>query len=130
MAVFKDNLIMKEDEIKEAFAIYKKAVISGDLETLEHVHSDNFVWNTHFNLQINKSENIKRISSGNLSYLSWTNEDMQVSITGETAVLKSRQILKIIVYGLSINTEQDITVFFVKCNGKWLLSGGNEINLK
>ena len=60
---------MKEDEIKEAFAIYKKAVISGDLETLEQVQSDNFVWNTHFNLQINKSENIKRISSGNLSYL-------------------------------------------------------------
>ena len=121
---------MKEDEIKEAFAIYKKAVISGDLETLEQVHSDNFVWNTHFNLQINKSENIKRISSGNLSYLSWTNEDMQVLITGETAVLKSRQILKIIVYGLSINTEQDITAFFVKRNRRWLLSGGKEINLK
>ncbi len=121
---------MKEDEIKEAFAIYKKAVIHGDLETLEHIHSDNFVWNTHFNIQINKSENIKRISSGNLSYLSWTNENMRVLITGETAVLKSRQILKIIVYGLPVKTEQDITAFFVKRNGRWLLSGGKEINLK
>ncbi|MBD0289288.1 MAG: nuclear transport factor 2 family protein, partial [Flavisolibacter sp.] len=124
------NFIMKEDEIKDAFAIYKKAVISGDLETLEHLHSENFVWNTHFDLQINKSENIQRISSGNLSYLSWTNEDIRVLSTGETAVLKSRQILKIIVYGLSINTEQDITAFFVKHNGRWLLSGGKEINLK
>ncbi len=121
---------MKEDEIKEAFANYKEAVIHGDIKSLERIHSEDFVWNTNFNIAINKSDNIKRISSGNLRYLSWTNEDMQVFITGETATLKSRQILKIIVYGLPVNTEQDITAFFVKRKGEWLLSGGKEINLK
>lgn len=50
--------------------------------------------------------------------------------TRQTAILTSRQILKIIVYGLSINTEQDITAFFVKRNGRCLLSIGKEINLK
>src|SRR5215211_5860429 len=71
---------MEKEEIKQVFMNWKNAIISGDLKFLEQIYDDNFFWINSMGISNNKTEILNRISSNNLSYLSWINEDISVDI--------------------------------------------------
>ena len=120
---------MKTEEIKQAYAYWKNAVIKGDLISLNNVYTENFLWTNCMGITKNKSENLNRISSGDIRYLSWMNEDMTVRVYNDIAILKTREILKMIVYDQRINTVRDVTVIFINQSGEWKLAGGEETNI-
>src|SRR5690242_11830177 len=97
----------RTEEIKEAYLHWKNAMINGDLPVLEKIYSDNFLWTNNMGITNNKTQNLNKISSGNLRYLSWTNENMTIEIVDDIAILKTREILKLIVYSQRVTAVQD-----------------------
>jgi ketosteroid isomerase-like protein len=118
----------RTEEIKEAYAHWKNAMIKADLRVLEKIYTENFLWTNNLGLANNKTQNLNKISSGDLRYLSWINEDMTVDILGDIAILKTREILKLIVYNQRVSAIQDVALIFINQDGNWLLAGGQEIN--
>jgi len=104
------------------------AMIKGDLPVLEKIFTDNFLWTNNMGITNDKKQNLNKISSGNLHYLSWINEDMTIDILDDIAILKTREILKLLVYKQSVSAVQDVALIFINRNGNWLLAGGREIN--
>ncbi len=121
--------MVKTEEIKQAYEFWKNAVIKGDRVSLNNIYTENFLWTNCMGIMKNKTENLNKISSRDIQYLSWMNEDMTVNIVGDIASLKTREILKIIVYDQRINTVRDVTVIFINQSGEWKLAGGEESNV-
>ena len=119
---------VKTEEIKQAYECWKNAVINGDLESLDEVCAENFAWTNDMGITNNKTEKLYKIASDNLKYLSWTSEYINVKTLGDIAILRTREILKLIVYRQRVNAIQDVTAIFINENGKWLLAGGQEMS--
>jgi len=117
---------VKTEEIKHAYEYWKNAVINGDVTSLDEICDENFAWTNDMGITNNKMENLYKIASGNLRYLSWINEDITIKVVGDVAILRTREILKLIVYKQRVNAVQDVTAIFINQNGKWLLAGGQE----
>ena len=79
---------MKTEEIKQAYEFWKNAVIKGDLASLNNIYTENFIWTNSMGIKKNKTENLNKISSGDLQYLSWMIEDMTVNMVGDIPNLK------------------------------------------
>ena len=120
---------METEEIKQAYAYWKDAVIKRDLESLDNIYTEEFLWTNSMGITKNKTETLDRINSGDVQYLSWMNENITVHIKAELAILKTREILKLLVYDQRINTVRDVTLIFVNQNGQWQLAGGKEANI-
>ncbi|HEY6977345.1 MAG TPA: nuclear transport factor 2 family protein [Chitinophagaceae bacterium] len=121
-------MCIRTEEVKQAYAHWKNAMIKSDLHVLEKIYTDNFLWTNNMGITNNKTENLNKISSGNLRYLSWINESMTVDMLGDIAIIKTREILKMIVYNQRVSAVQDVTVIFINQDGNWLLAGGQEIS--
>jgi hypothetical protein len=117
---------VKIEEIKRAYDNWKNAVINGDLASLDKISAENFAWTNDMGITDNKTEKLYKITSDNLKYLSWINEDITVKIVGDIGILRTREILKLIVYRQRVNAVQDVTAIFINQDGKWLLAGGQE----
>jgi ketosteroid isomerase-like protein len=117
---------VKTEEIKQAYEYWKSAVINGDLASLDKICAENFVWTNEMGITNNKTENLYKIASDNLKYLSWISEYVTIKMLGDIAILKTREILKVIVYKQRVNAVQDVTAIFINEDGKWLLAGGQE----
>jgi hypothetical protein len=117
---------VKTEEIKQAYEYWKSAVINGDLASLDKICAENFVWTNEMGITNNKTENLYKIASDNLKYLSWVSEYVTIKMLGDIAILKTREILKVIVYKQRVNAVQDVTAIFINEDGKWLLAGGQE----
>ncbi|MEP7141399.1 MAG: nuclear transport factor 2 family protein [Ferruginibacter sp.] len=113
---------MEIEEIENAYIFWKKAVIKADTALLDEVCTDGFSWTNNMGITRSKSEILSRTRSGNLQYLSWTDENMDINFQEENAILKSTQILKLKVFDQYINRKQHITVQFIKQNDSWRLA--------
>ena len=118
--------MVETEEIKQAYIYWKNAVIKRDLESLDNIYTAEFLWTNSMGITKNKTENLDRINSGDIQYLSWMNENITVDIKAELAILKTREILKLLVYDQRINTVRDVTLIFVNQKGHWQLCGGKE----
>ena len=118
----------KTKEVKQAYEYWKEAVIKADLASLNKMYTENFSWTNEWGITDNKKENLRKIASGNLQYLSWVNENITIKIDGDTAILKTKDILRLLVYNQRVNATQTVTAVFINQNGKWLMAGGQEIN--
>jgi len=119
---------LKTKEVKQAYEYWKEAVIKADLASLNKMYTENFSWTNEWGITNNKKENLRKIASGNLQYLSWVNENITIKIVGDTAVLQTREILRLLVYNYRVNAIQNVTTVFVHQNGRWLIAGGQEIS--
>ena len=119
---------LKTKEVKQAYEYWKQAVIKADLTSLNKMYMENFSWTNEFGITNNKKDYLNKIASGNLQYLSWVNENITIEISGDTALLQTREILRLLVYNHRVNAIQNVTTVFVHQNGKWLIAGGQEIS--
>jgi hypothetical protein len=117
---------LKTEEIKQAYEYWKNAVINRDFASLDRICAENFEWTNDMGITNDKTENLYKIASDNLKYLSWVSEYVTVKMVGDIAILKTREILKLIVYRQRVNAVQDVTAIFINEDGKWLLAGGQE----
>ena len=119
---------MRTEAIKQAYAHWKKAVINRDLSSLDKICTDNFSWTNAMGVTLNKTENLRKIGSGDLQYISWVNEDMQVKMAEDLAIIKTRETLHVLAFNHKIKTVQNVTAVFINQNGNWLLASGQEMS--
>lgn len=117
---------MKIKKIKEAYTYWKDAVINCDLASLNRICTDNFSWTNAMGITHNKIDNLKRIASRNMQYISWTNEDTKIDIKDDMAILRTKEELKMLVFNLRVHTVQEVTAIFINNNGNWMLECGHE----
>ncbi len=76
---------MSTEEIQKIYALWKDAVIKGDIQLLDKMYADNFSWTNIIGTTNNKAENLYKVSSGNLRYTSWVNKDISIDIAEDLA---------------------------------------------
>lgn len=117
---------MNIEKIKETYAYWKEAIINCDLASLNRICTDNFSWINNMGITYNKTDNLKRIASRNLQYISWTNEELKIELNDNMAVLRTKETLKMLVFNLRVQTVQEFTAIFINYNGNWMLECGRE----
>src|SRR5215470_7313239 len=70
---------MRTEEIKQAYHNWKTAMINADIAFLDKICCDNFLWTNSLGVTNNKKESLRKISSRNMRYISWINENMTIN---------------------------------------------------
>jgi ketosteroid isomerase-like protein len=112
---------METDRIKETYTLWKDAVIKGDVHFLNQLYADNFLWKNNMEITEGKTKILSKASSQNIEYLSWKDENIEIQFQGKNAILKSKKILRLRVFGHFINTKLNITVQFINKDNTWFL---------
>jgi hypothetical protein len=114
--------IIMQEEIKRVYEQWKNALIKTDVTTLEKLYTDNFSWTNHMGINCNKRENLFKTKCGNVQYISWVDEDLEINITTESATVKAREVLEMLVYEQRVSIVRNIVARFLLQDDKWLLS--------
>ena len=101
---------------KEMYA----AMIAKDRAVLERVHSDRFVLTHMTGMRQPKAAYIDAIADGTLNYYAAQHEDMQVTVSGGSAVLTGKSRVTAAVFGGGRHTWRLMLKFELeKVNGAW-----------
>jgi len=111
-----------QKEIKRVCEQWKNALIKIDVTTLEKLYTDNFSWTNHMGITCNKPEILFKMKCDNVQYISWIDEDMEINVINDNAVVNAKKVLKIIVYEQKVNIVRYIIDRFQLQDDKWLLS--------
>jgi hypothetical protein len=117
-----NKAILMQEEIKRVYEQWKNALVKTDVVALEKLYTDDFSWTNHMGITCNKPENLFKTKCGNVQYISWVDKDMRINVKNENAVLKAKEVLKILVYEQRISIVRNIVATFQLHNGKWLLA--------
>ena len=70
------------------------------MKTADQLHADDFVLVTPLGGTLSKAQYLRLVASGEIDYLEWEPEAIEVKLYGDAAVIRYRAQLKIIVKGL------------------------------
>ena len=111
------------DDRQQISALYErmyKAMIAKDAEVLRHVHAPDFVLVHMTGMRQSREEYIRYIVDGKLNYYSAETEDLDITVTGDTAVLRGRSRVTAAVFGGGRHTWRLQLLFHLrKENGGW-----------
>jgi|SRR6478672_3587911 len=119
---------MKTKKISQIYDCWKNAMIKSDLDSLDEICDDNFLWTNYCGITNNKKDLINKIALGQIEYLSWMNEETNIKVVRDVAVLRTRELLKIKVYRQNVDVVQQVVILLIRQGGKWKLAGGQEID--
>ena len=109
-----------EDKIIQLYKDMYKAMIDKNRSELERVHDDSFALIHMTGMRQSKKVYIASIMDGTLNYYSAQHEDMQVTITGDTARLTGRSKVNAAVFSGGEHTWQlQLEFTLIKRNGDW-----------
>jgi len=117
---------LKTREIIRTYETWKNAMVQGDCTSIDNICDEHFLWTSFRKVTSNKKETLNKITSGNLHYVSWTNECININVVGNVATIRTKEILDMVVYGQRVNVTQDVIILLVKQDKKWKLAGGQE----
>lgn len=116
---FISELTQEENEVYQLYRRMQDAMITKDIGTLDAIILDGTrMRHTNGSTQ-SKAEYFQEITSGVLNYYHTDLKDVQVAISGDTAVLKCVAYLKAKVYGMSGTFPLHVETFFDKKDGQW-----------
>jgi len=121
-----NSLVTIEKEIEESYISWKNALMNHQIQFIETFYADDFTSTTCAGIVKNKAEVLTRLGFKDIEYLSWEDKNILIDIKVENPVLKCRQILSIVLYGLSVKIEREIMLTFKKVNNKWSLKNIKE----
>ena len=112
-----------EQQIIRLYGQMYSAMISKDRAVLERVHDDSFVLVHMTGMRQQKSVYIDSIVDGTLNYYSAQHEDMQVSVSGDTAALTGKSKVDAAVFGGGRHTWRLQLMFeLVNKGGEWIFT--------
>jgi hypothetical protein len=114
--------IIMEEDIKQVYEQWKNALIKTDVTTLEKLYTTNFLWTNPMGITCSKPENLFKIKCGNIQYISWVDEDMEIEIMTESATVKAREVLEMLVYEQKVSIVRNIIAGFQRQDDKWFLA--------
>ena len=97
-----------------------RSLVDADIETARRLHADDFQLVTPAGVTLSKAEYLGEIASGNLDYLIWEPETIEVRQYGEAAVIRYRAQAQAIAAGQKTPLRRFWhTDVFEKRDGRW-----------
>ena len=113
----------EEQAVYETYQTMQQAMIHKDMETLDRVVSDSAKFVHMSGKTQTKAEYFGEIADGTLNYYKSEIKNIQIEITGDTAVLRGRAKLTAKVYGISGSWPFQTNSWFRKEDGQWRFIG-------
>lgn len=116
--------VSAQDEADQLRAVERerlRSLVDADLEVARRLHADDFQLINPIGGTLSKDEYLGQIASGNIDYLEWEPEDVEVKYYGDAAVLRYRARLRIVVRGLPDAPSGSFwhTDVYENRNGQW-----------
>jgi ketosteroid isomerase-like protein len=98
-----------------------RALVQADVETADRLHADDFQLINPLGGSASKAEYLGAIASGEIDYLSWEPETIEVKLYGDVAVIRYQAALQIKVRALPDAPSGRFwhTDVYEKRNGRW-----------
>jgi len=111
------------DDKQQIEALYREmyqAMVDKDTLKLNQIHADNFVLTHMTGMRQSKQIYIQSIANGTLNYYSAEHEQMDIKISGNTAILTGRSRVNAAVFGGGRHTWRlQLSFQLVKLDGHW-----------
>lgn len=116
--------VSAQDEASELRAIERerlRSLVDANLEVARRLHADDFQLINPIGGTLSKDEYLGQIASGDIDYLEWEPEQVEVRLHGDAAVIRYRARLKIVVRGMPDAPSGSFwhTDLYEKRNGQW-----------
>jgi len=108
-----------QEELKKLENDRAQAVLKGDTATLDRMTADDYTVINISGQLLTKAQVFEAIKSGDLKYDQLENNDIQVRVYGDTAVLTGRTTQKGQFKGKDISGQTRFTRVYLKQHGKW-----------
>src|SRR6059036_3989957 len=116
----KQPAIETEQHVRQLNDDWVKAIVRGDIETLNRVMADDFFF-TYPLEGDDKAQFIADITSGNLKVQHISREQVSVRLFGNTAVLTARDSATWLYHGRELSGQYKVMGVYIERNGKWQL---------
>ncbi len=108
-----------EQELRKLNEEGAKAYLQRDTKALERIWADDFIFTNPFGEVTTKAQEIANVKSGELTFESFTTDDVQVRTFVDVAVLTGRATVKGHYKGQDISGRYRYTDTYVKLEGRW-----------
>ena len=88
------------DRLRDTERERLRSLLNADMEVARRLHADDFQLINPLGGVLSKEEYLGRIESGDIDYLEWQPEDVEVKLYGDAAVIRYRARLRIAVRGM------------------------------
>jgi hypothetical protein len=109
------------DELRAVERERLRSLVQADMKTAEQLHADLFQLVTPLGGTLSKAQYLGLVASGEIDYLEWEPEAIEVKLYGNAAVIRYRAQLRIIVKGLPNAPSGRFwhMDLYEKRNGRW-----------
>ena len=114
------NAIQELDELGQAWA---KAELNADTDFLDRLLTDDFIGIGPLGFLLNKMQWLMRHRSGDLRFTSFTWDEVQTRLYGDTAIVIGRQSQIATHKGDDATAQLRMTQIYVRGDGDWKLAG-------
>ena len=97
-----------------------RALVEANMEVARQLHADDFQLINPRGQSLSKEQYLGGIASGDLDYLVWEPESIEVRLYDQAAVIRYQSQLEIVVQGQKVPRQRYWhTDFYEKRNGRW-----------
>lgn len=97
-----------------------RALVEADMEVARQLHADDFQLINPLGQSLSKEQYLGGIASGDLDYLVWEPESIEVRLYDQAAVIRYQSQLEIVVQGQKVPRQRYWhTDSYEKRNGRW-----------
>ena len=108
------------DQIRDIEHQRLRALVEADMDVARKLHAEDFQLITPFGDALSKEEYLGTVESGDIDYVVWKPEAIDVRVSGDMAVLRSSSRIEIVVGGRRIPPgDYWHTDYYEKRNGQW-----------
>ena len=108
------------DQIRDIERQRLRALVEADMDVARKLHADDFQLITPFGDSLSKEEYLGTVESGDINYVVWKPDTIEVRLSGDMAVLRYSSHIEIIVQGRRLPPgDYWHTDYYEKRNGRW-----------
>ncbi len=115
----------EEAAVLAVFEQMQQAMIDKDMETLDAIIKDDTKFKHMSGKVQTKAEYFAEIENGTLNYYKYKINDLNITVSGNSANLTAATTLTAKVYGISGSWTLNTNAYFEKINGKWIYCNKN-----
>ena len=108
-----------DEEIRQLDREWGEALMRNDLEALDRIMPDGFMFTDTFGDVLNKKEFLKVIERGELTFEILKREDAKLSVHGNTALATGRDTVRGLYKGHDVSGQYRFTNVYVEQRGRW-----------
>ena len=109
------------ETLRDLNAKYDKALVTGDVEALDRIYSEDFTYTNPDGVLRSRAEQLAFVRAGKLGLASGRSDDIRVHVYGDFAVITGRFNGAIRRAGGTVAFRERYTTAWLKHTGRWVL---------